>query len=444
LNRGHFFVTLVLAIVWPGLKRKEIKNMPWRKYNPKPGKHGSIYYIDKGVQVRCDSRKKWTVFIERNGKRINKTIGTGREGLTKAIKAAETIATEIDTMEIAQTKEQPAPLPTFVDFAGQWLDLNAKRWDPLTHERYEAILRLHIRPFECFNKTIDEVGRKDIKDHLRRLYKNRSPATVESVHAVISGIFNEAIDDESLGANPATGLLKKILPPKQQRDVKDSDPFTLEERDLFLAQAETSCAWAEQLILKVMAHAGLRLGETLAMRVCHFDPHKMTYRVAESYKERRFSKPKFGKPRHVDLPDFLSEELSAYLAHLRKVVLKSGKGGRVDLLFLDGEKNDSWPYSQRKIQGLVKRVCKGCGLRARNPHDLRHTYATIMLMAHQSPGYVQKQLGHSSISITMDIYCHWIPGEGRSGLEAALLGDGRVRNRVRQSHIIAYKKKRLQ
>lgn len=29
-----------------------------------------------------------------------------------------------------------------------------------------------------------------------------------------------------------------------------------------------------------------------------------------------------------------------------------------------------------------------------NPHDLRHTYATLLLIAHQSPGYVQKLLGH--------------------------------------------------
>jgi integrase len=43
-----------------------------------------------------------------------------------------------------------------------------------------------------------------------------------------------------------------------------------------------------------------------------------------------------------------------------------------------------------------------------------------MLMAHQSPAYVQKQLGHSSIQMTVDIYGHWIDGEGRQGLEDAL------------------------
>ncbi|KPK31899.1 MAG: hypothetical protein AMK70_11540 [Nitrospira bacterium SG8_35_1] len=39
-----------------------------------------------------------------------------------------------------------------------------------------------------------------------------------------------------------------------------------------------------------------------------------------------------------------------------------------------------------------------------------------------SLAYLQKQLGHSSISITVDIYGHWFPGEGRNGLEEALAG----------------------
>ena len=46
--------------------------------------------------------------------------------------------------------------------------------------------------------------------------------------------------------------------------------------------------------------------------------------------------------------------------------------------------------------------------RRQNPHDLRHTYATILLVAGVSPAYVQKQLGHSSISMTVDIYGHWV------------------------------------
>ncbi len=74
------------------------------------------------------------------------------------------------------------------------------------------------------------------------------------------------------------------------------------------------------------------------------------------------------------------------------------------------------------IQWAMQRACKLARLRVRNPHDLRHTYAKMLLMDHYSPAYVQKQLGHSSISITVDIYGHWIPGEGKKDLGKTLRG----------------------
>jgi integrase len=191
-----------------------------------------------------------------------------------------------------------------------------------------------------------------------------------------------------------------------------------------------------------MAYAGLRLGEALAMWLKNLDLYKMAYHVTESYKLKRFKKPKFGKTRIVDLPDYLVDELQSYVRYLQKEKLKKGRGGSVDLLFIDPKERGSWPYSQRKVQWLVKKVCKAAGLEIRNPHDLRHTYATLLLMAHQSPGYVQKQIGHSSISITMDIYCHWIPGEGRDGLEEALGGKKVVQNRAPIMRNLAYIKKR--
>jgi integrase len=133
----------------------------------------------------------------------------------------------------------------------------------------------------------------------------------------------------------------------------------------------------------------------------------------------------------VGLPTYLVVELKICVLNLQKENLKKGRGSGVDLLFIDPKERRGWPLSQRKLQGLVKKVCKAARLEMWDPHDLRHTYATLLLMAHQSPGYVQKQLGHSSISITMDIYCHWIPGGGRDGLEEALGAKKVVPYRVR-------------
>ena len=54
---------------------------------------------------------------------------------------------------------------------------------------------------------------------------------------------------------------------------------------------------------------------------------------------------------------------------------------------------------------IVKRV--GLGVRF---HDLRHSYASLMLAAGVHPKVVSEALGHSTVAITLDIYSHVTPG----------------------------------
>ena len=49
-------------------------------------------------------------------------------------------------------------------------------------------------------------------------------------------------------------------------------------------------------------------------------------------------------------------------------------------------------------------------------HDIRHTYASLLLSNGESPVYVKEQLGHSSIQMTVDIYGHLIPGSNRQAV----------------------------
>jgi integrase len=60
----------------------------------------------------------------------------------------------------------------------------------------------------------------------------------------------------------------------------------------------------------------------------------------------------------------------------------------------------------RHFKPLLKRA----ELPAIRLHDLRHTCATILLMAGKHPKYVQELLGHASIAITLDTYSHVIEG----------------------------------
>jgi hypothetical protein len=44
-----------------------------------------------------------------------------------------------------------------------------------------------------------------------------------------------------------------------------------------------------------------------------------------------------------------------------------------------------------------------------SPHSLRHTFASLLLQQGESPAYVQRQLGHASIQLTVDTYGKWLP-----------------------------------
>jgi integrase len=158
-----------------------------------------------------------------------------------------------------------------------------------------------------------------------------------------------------------------------------------------------------------MAMSGMRLGEALAMCWENLDSRNCQYNITETTRQGRFGPPKSGK-RLIDLDPLLMGNLEAHIKKLRKESLAVGAQAH----YL------SPGITQRMVQTATRRACLAARLRSRHPHDLRHTYATILLMAHISPAYVQKQLGHHSISMTVDIYGHWIPGEGRELLDKVL------------------------
>ena len=49
-------------------------------------------------------------------------------------------------------------------------------------------------------------------------------------------------------------------------------------------------------------------------------------------------------------------------------------------------------------------------------HDIRHTYASLLLQAGAPIHYVKDQLGHSSITTTVDLYGHCQPGVNRAAI----------------------------
>lgn len=302
--------------------------LKWKKYKIKEGRFGSIYRICRGVTVRQNKRGTWMIYLERNNQRKNISVGNTKGDLDKAIKMAEEISKKFQDMDrgIFPDDSQAVKTP-FEDYSKEWLENNSPRWSPATYERYEIILRRHILP-KFKDIDIQDIKRIDIRRFLQKLLNIQSPKSIELARDVFSGIFEDAVEEELVLSNPTRGILRNMLPAKNMRGVNDADPLNKEDLDLFIQTAEKfpNVSWAELLILKVMAYAGFRLGETLAMKVEYIDFKSMTYRVNESFKQHRFSLPKKGKKRVVDLPAFLVEDFHDYIRHLRKESLKEGRG----------------------------------------------------------------------------------------------------------------------
>ncbi len=63
---------------------------------------------------------------------------------------------------------------------------------------------------------------------------------------------------------------------------------------------------------------------------------------------------------------------------------------------------------------IFHRCLERAGLRRVRFHDLRHSYASILIQQGESLAYVKEQLGHHSIQMTVDLYAHLVP-EGNKG-----------------------------
>ncbi len=294
-------------------------------YPQKEGKHGPIYQIAHGISVTPDARGTWLLVLRRGTSRTKRSFGKTEEDRLQAFKAAELLATRLG-LSLGKLVTNR----TFGMVAEEWYKLNAGRWRPGTKERYECIIREHLRSLESV--PLEQVNKAKVKCLLVDLLQIRSPKTVEVTHAVISGIFTEANELGYTEINPAHGLLKRVLPAKKKRVRNEPDPFNRQDLESFMESAWAKLPEPYPLILEAMAMAGMRLGEALAMTVENLDAQNAQYNVTETTRAGRFGPPKSGK-RLIDLDETLVDKLVVHIKKMRKEGMAEsivGKHGAAD------------------------------------------------------------------------------------------------------------------
>lgn len=314
-----------------------------------------------------------------------------------------------DFLDIERPKSRQWLQPTLAsqstlgEYVTHWLSLIANTIKPRTVCGYRVLLEQHVIPL--FGSTpLRQLPRGRIKSFLAsKLDTGLSSNTVRNIYAVLRTVLRSAVDDGLLATNPADALgrhLRLVTPVATRQEMIKA--MTAEQRSLFLQTAQQEPRWFPLLL--TLAGTGMRLGEVLALQWQDFHPESRTLRIDRAFSKGMLQAPKSGHGRTVDVSQRLVETLKVY-----------PKGKTAPWIF---QTRNGAPIQPGNVWRAMSRILKAAGLPDHfSPHSLRHTYASLMLQAGESPAYVQRQLGHASIQLTVDTYGKWLPMSNQGAVD---------------------------
>ncbi len=358
-----------------------------------------------GVKLRERPGKGWYVLTDYRGQRKAKCFGKNKA-----------LAKDFQEKLEAKLKLGSAGITTKAgvkvqDYADTWLERIQHTRKYSTHEDYQNILRHDLLP-PLRELDLEDVTREKIKSlAFAGLKRGQSPKTVQNVIRCLSSLLSHAVEDGLLTVNPA---LKpgKFLPKVSKR--RGINPFTREEVATFLDAVRERAPRYYPLFLCAV-RTGLRMGELLALQWNDLDYHGRFIGVQRNYTRGRVSTPKSGETRRVDMSRELAQALKdLYTERQLETAVNGWKDMRLWVFCKEtGGLLDPDYLRRRVFYGLLR----ASGLRRIRFHDLRHTFASLLLQQGESPVYVKEQMGHSSIQVTVDLYGHLIPGGNKQAVD---------------------------
>jgi len=166
-------------------------------------------------------------------------------------------------------------------------------------------------------------------------------------------------------------------------------------------------------VIYTAVSTGLRQAELLGLRWRDIDPDLQSISVCQTLYKRHgvceFKEPKTSHSRRlVSMTAKLADYLSDYKGERESLSLHLGRLLKPDdLVFSNAEGK---PLDPGVLSHNFARIEKRAGLRGVRFHDLRHTFASLMLLRGAKPKVISEALGHSSVAFTMDTYSHIMQG----------------------------------
>jgi len=296
--------------------------------------------------------------------------------------------------EINQGRFQELREATFREFAHKWLEDYARpHVKPSTYDGYERYLNGHWIPaFGDVPLRLLTPGR--IQETVNGLAARGLKAkSVNNFVVPLKKMLADAVKWGYLQNSPAINVSRLPVRHQEMRALNPAE----------VTRLLNAVAPEHRLFFELAAFTGLRRGELIALCWKDVDWRNQRLHVHRAAWKGHIGTPKSaGSRRSVDLTP-------ALLDHLR-AAFPEGSEGEVAEEFMfpgvDGGLRDPESFLRWHFKPALRRA----GLPDIRFHDLRHTYASLLILTGEHPKFVQSQLGHASITTTLDRYGHLLPG----------------------------------
>lgn len=307
---------------------------------------------------------------------------------------------------------------TLAAFTTDWIGstLAASDRKATTKAMYAAIAKKHIVGAPIGTTPLDKLKPSHVEAWTVELRKRGlSESTIRSAYTILRAILDTAVRDEALAKNPAAAVTR----PKVTR--KEAPHLTTAQVGTLLEEAESS---RYALLFELLVNTGLRRGEALALTRSDVDFAKRLIRVrgtlARVDGELVVTEPKTAKSRRViHMSPAAERVLKAVSLRQKEDRLRAGSVWVSTGYIFTTETGE--PCDPRNALRALKVAADRAGLPGVGLHTLRHSAATVMLEKGVPLKVVSEILGHTSVSITGDIYGHVSPDVSAQAMDA--LGD---------------------
>lgn len=337
-----------------------------------------------------------------------------------------------------QEKQINRDLEDNIDTTGAEITLNEqfdkyislkKQMRNSTKQNYIDLWNGNLRENVLGKKKLCDIKKSDIL----RFYNSLSErglkySTIKTFNCMISPCLDLAVDDDIIRKNPCNGCLSEF-----SRDADERISLTAQEQEVFLDFIRQSNVYSAHYPLVVfMIGTAARCGEVIGLTWNDVDfkkkeisiNHQLIYKKSETSYGFYAESPKTDSG--VRIIPMTTEVYKALIEQRQSQLTKGWRtcveiNGYSDFVFSTKNKNPIMPSAVNNLLLNIVNKYNSTGREIALPHisahNLRHTGCTRMAEAGVDPKVLQYIMGHSKISVTMDIYNHISPERNRKEMD---------------------------